>query len=126
MLFPGQEEAMTEPDLGPTMKVLANYAPELVPYVLLAWIAFGKLRGIHSSLEKLLTIDARIEHMDKSLKDLAQETRAQFIHIRQELVNLDGRVSRIEGRGVYAPGESRSSWGVIGETTNHGNGNKGP
>lgn len=115
---------MTEPDLGTAMNYLATYAPELVPYVLLAAIAFGKIRGIHRAVEKLLTIDTRIEQidkcleqMDRSLKELATETRGQFTHIRQDLVNLDSRVSRIEGRhaaALHSAAESRSSW-VMGD-----------
>jgi len=107
----------TDPAAQALYKLLAEFAPGLVPYAILGWIVIAKLRTIAVAADKLPELDQRLDKIESSLRELTTETKSHLNRIHTDVLSIEGRVSRLEGRTTpktQPPTDGRSSWLLMG------------
>lgn len=95
-------------------KLLGEFAPGLVPYAILGWIVIAKLRAIAVAADKLPGLDERLDKIERSLKELTLETKTHLGRIHTDVISIEGRVSRLEGRAPQKAADSHTSWLLVG------------
>lgn len=114
MVIQDPTTAATDPGAQALYKLLAEFAPGLVPYAILGWIVITRLRAIAVAADKLPNLDQRLDKIESALRELTQETKTHLGRIHTDVVSLDGRVSRLEGRSTQKTSEGQSSWLLMG------------
>lgn len=110
-----QDPTTTDPAAQALYKLLGEFAPGLVPYAIIAWILFAKLRAIALAAEKFPGLDDRLDKIERSLRELTLETKTQLSRIHTDVLSIEGRVARLEGRPPQKSAvESHSSWLLLG------------
>lgn len=110
-----QDPTTADPAAQALYKLLGEFAPGLVPYAILGWIVIAKLRAIALAADKLPGLDERLDKIERTLRELTLETKTHLGRIHTDVVSIEGRVARLEGRPPQkAQSESPSTWLLMG------------
>jgi len=105
-----QDPTTADPAAQALYRLLGEFAPGLVPYAILGWIVIAKLRAIAVAADKLPGLDDRLDKIEHSLRELTLETKTQMGRIHTDVMSIEGRVARLEGRSPQKPNQEDTSW----------------